>query len=244
MICLGSTYRNVERECLDDAAAKASLGHLVLYMKDDYDQPDMRDIGPIKRILEHENITRVFINNPALINDKVSAFPIGVKTYIHWPQHLDGREARMDNRSTLLECRGIGNNPWQGRGTKINQLINNGFQDCGAYLEHHDYIEAMLNAKFTAAPAGRGIQTHRFYEAMMAGSIPLVDEYSAIREHYHLYIDLPVLLVSDWSKITPEYLEAQWERIQEKAKHEEYDMRRIWLPFWLAQLVNTTRIDG
>jgi hypothetical protein len=58
----------------------------------------------------------------------------------------------------------------------------------------------------------------------MVGTIPIV-----IRSPLDiLYDKLPVLIIDDWSVITPEYLEERWLEFQKGV----YDFSRLYAPYW------------
>ena len=49
-----------------------------------------------------------------------------------------------------------------------------------------------------------------------------------------LYAGLPVVAITNWSHVTPSFLNAVWNTMQ----HETYDARRMYLPFWLDRVLN------
>ena len=103
-------------------------------------------------------------------------------------------------------------------------------------MDPDEYIERLLQSKFVFSPRGFGQQNHREWEAMLAGAVPLMD--APPPTHAELYAGLPFVAVSDWSKITPQYLEDKWEEIQARARNGEYNMRKLYFfPYWLEKLM-------
>ena len=84
------------------------------------------------------------------------------------------------------------------------------------------------------SPRAHGQQNYRDWEAMQAGAVPLLD--AAPATHSALYAELPVVMVSNWSEVTPSFLEATWVDMQLRASQGRLDMRKAFLPYWLAQL--------
>ena len=85
----------------------------------------------------------------------------------------------------------------------------------------------MLDSKFVYSPNGIGEQCYREYEALISGAIPLVDattygQRNAILRH------LPVILVSNWSHVTPDFLE----RTYDTMKRQSFDVSILYLPYW------------
>jgi hypothetical protein len=79
---------------------------------------------------------------------------------------------------------------------------------------------------FTLSPFGVGYDCHRTWEALMLGSVPIIHT-SPLDP---LFDDLPVLIVEDWSEVTPERLKAE----QERFAAEVFDYSKLRLDHWKA----------
>ena len=66
-------------------------------------------------------------------------------------------------------------------------------------------------------PKGHGQQSHRDWEVLLAGAVPLIDEPPDTLAA--LYAGLPVVAVRDWSLVTPHFLEEQWAEIRRVARN-------------------------
>lgn len=86
------------------------------------------------------------------------------------------------------------------------------------------YLATLARHRFALSPAGRGIDTHRTWEALLVGTIPIVQS-SPLDP---LFRDLPVLIVEAWDHLTPEFLRAQYARIRSRA----YDFSPCFAPYW------------
>ena len=75
-----------------------------------------------------------------------------------------------------------------------------------------EYLVEMKTHKFALSPPGRGIDTHRAWEALMVGTIPIMISTPLDS----LYDNLPVLIIEDWNILTPEFLEKEYCRIFER----------------------------
>ena len=87
----------------------------------------------------------------------------------------------------------------------LNTLYNNGISNIS--LDHSTYFNTLPSYKFVISPEGNGIDCHRHYEALMAGCIPIIEHNALIKEKYK---GCPILYTSDYSEITPEYLETKY----------------------------------
>lgn len=70
------------------------------------------------------------------------------------------------------------------------------------------YVSDLGRSKFVLSPPGLGYDCYRTYEAIAMGAIPIVKRQPPITD---VGKRLPVLLVDDWSDVTPERLTAAWE---------------------------------
>jgi hypothetical protein len=77
-------------------------------------------------------------------------------------------------------------------------------------LDYSEYIETLSSYKFIISPEGNGIDCHRHYEALIAGAIPIVESNDKIKEKYK---GCPILYTTDYSEITPAYLEKQYSKM-------------------------------
>ena len=92
----------------------------------------------------------------------------------------------------------------------------------------------LLDARFTACPRGAGAQNHREWEALLAGSIPVVD-YDEATEELWEPTALPVVRVANWSAVTPEWLRQKWTELQLRS----HSWAPVYLPYWLDRLLGS-----
>jgi len=95
-------------------------------------------------------------------------------------------------------------------------------------LEFDDYMKEMANFKFTVSPRGYGIDCYRTWEALLAGSIPIV-KHSQLDP---IYQGLPILIINDWHELTEEFLHDKYEEIASK----EYDISPLYITYWLKKM--------
>jgi len=70
-----------------------------------------------------------------------------------------------------------------------------------------DYYQKLRDFKYCISPRGTGIDTHRVYESLLFGVIPIVKK----NELSDLYENLPVVLVDEWNDVTKEFLEDNYQ---------------------------------
>ena len=89
---------------------------------------------------------------------------------------------------------------------------------------YEEYLQDLKSYKFCVSPPGQGIDTHRAFESLMVGTIPIMIT-SALDS---MYDDLPVLIINNLSLLSNEYLEAQYEKIKTKV----YRFEKLYAPYW------------
>lgn len=93
------------------------------------------------------------------------------------------------------------------------------------FISYTQYIEGLKDYMFVISPEGNGIDTHRTYEALMAGCVPIVEADANIVSKYS---GLPVLYTYDYSEISPSYLLENWNRMLDTV----YDFSPLFLSYY------------
>ena len=200
-------------------------------------------------VLNNKCLLKWYLKNPSYLHSKMVCLPLGNKSQWKTTRFL-GEDQTKNNeifRKYCLEpCKNLKdenkktnllylnfsnttNNPFfkEHRGIRPKckyTLLKNGFEWCVS-KDFKEYISELHTYKFVAAPPGRGILTHRLDEALTCGCIPIViSSYIDI-----LYEDLPVLIIDDWSIVTPEFLEEQYLIMKDK----QYKFEKLYPKYWI-----------
>ena len=88
-----------------------------------------------------------------------------------------------------------------------------------------DYLKEMYNHKFVISPESNCADSHRTWEAMYLGTIPIVQKTPGMS----WFDDLPILQVDDMCSLTQEFLEEKYEEMMSK----EYNLDKLKLSYWL-----------
>ena len=105
----------------------------------------------------------------------------------------------------------------------VQNLAANGISN--AMVSPDAYFETLPSYKFVVSPEGNGIDCHRHYEALIAGCIPIMERNPLVEQKY---IGCPILWTTDYSEITPHYLNAKYEEM----KAQVYDFSRLFLAYY------------
>jgi hypothetical protein len=91
-----------------------------------------------------------------------------------------------------------------------------------------DFLREVRNHRFVLCPRGNGIDTHRLWETLYMGSIPVV-----IRDIAHSdWTDLPILFIDSWEQVTEEFLNSQIERFETT----QWNMNKLHVGYWIRQI--------
>ena len=95
------------------------------------------------------------------------------------------------------------------------------------------FAKTMSQFKFVACPRGNGVDTHRLWEALYRGCVPIIkrDKWSESLE----VLSLPIILVNDWSEISNSI--STW--APNKGFNPE-ELKPLWINYWqeLIQKLN------
>lgn len=97
-------------------------------------------------------------------------------------------------------------------------------------LGREKYLVDLKESKFCFCPRGNGIDTHRMWESLYMGCIPIVKKY-----HTHDFChDLPVLFIDEWTEINESYLQSKWEEYSNR----EWNYEKLKLSYWKRFIEN------
>lgn len=176
--------------------------------------------------------------------DRVTAMPLGVSAGPNraWArtvrsQLADGADATFDQRDHLFLCNGYRND--SSRQAALDAVALAGFDNCDSTDRAGvvEYWRRLKSAKTTFCPRGFGTATFRATEALLAGSVPVMESYE---KHDAVFSTLPVILTQKNFKQMddPARLDQIWRDIV--YKRNLFDMRPIFAPYWIAKLAEAS----
>ena len=90
------------------------------------------------------------------------------------------------------------------------------------------YLENLRKYAFTACPVGNGIDTHRLWEVLYMGGVPIIKKNDILES---LLEDLPFVLVEKWDQINDDaFLQDSWDRLSIKP---DYNFEKLKMSFWI-----------
>ena len=98
-----------------------------------------------------------------------------------------------------------------------------------------NYISDLKNYAFVLCPRGNGIDTHRVWEAIYSGSVPVLEYH----ETYRLLKNLPILFVDSINNLTYEDLKSFYESYDIS----NYNLESLDIDYWI-NLISESQIDS
>ena len=91
-----------------------------------------------------------------------------------------------------------------------------------------DFLREMTQHKFVLCPAGNGLDSHRIWEALYTGTIPVVQHHTVLRDFH----DLPIMFVDDLAKVRDEDLRV----FLKDAAGRPWNVEKLFVPYWASAL--------
>lgn len=86
------------------------------------------------------------------------------------------------------------------------------------------FLEQCHNHYYVICPRGNGIDTHRIWETLYIGSIPVV----LLEEGLESFQDLPILFINNWNIVTKEFLESKISYFYNKI----WNLEKLFFSYW------------
>ena len=166
------------------------------------------DDGPIHRLLGDESHF-LKANNTSFISDDFSP-----KIYINFSSG-NNRGVREEVLSLAKEIPNL----------YAFTVENPVFSDQGRI----NYLESLRAHGLVLCPEGNGIDTHRFWETLYMGGVPVVTTNEAMQNFYD---NLPVIQLQSWTQLSDRTLvEELWAKIKQK----KYNFDLLSTEYWVKR---------
>lgn len=93
-----------------------------------------------------------------------------------------------------------------------------------------EYKKKLDDHKFILCPRGNGIDTHRLWESLYHGIIPIVETHI----HYRCLEDLPALVVDSFTNITEDFLTEKMNSLSKL----KFNMEKLKVSWWMDKIKN------
>lgn len=101
-------------------------------------------------------------------------------------------------------------------------------------LSLSEYKEQMNKSSFILSPFGNGIDTHRIWEALYFGKIPI----TKFHKNFNSFDELPILFVNDYEEVTEDLLTSFISKISKNL----FSLEMLDISYWQKK-INLSRVD-
>lgn len=191
---------------------------------------------PIDEVEIPENLLKWFGTNMEYEHEKIIPIPIGLEND-HWhPQKRSILEASKGNINRIPKALSQFNPVTfpQERQQLLRNILN-GLVYADSYYcvngeRFQTYADNLTKYAFCLCPRGNGIDTHRIWESLYLGCIPIVKKHPT----HNFERDLPIIFVDYWLEITKEFLEQKIKEID----HSLFQSELLTMSYWKGRILN------
>ena len=90
------------------------------------------------------------------------------------------------------------------------------------------FLREIKSHSFVLCPRGNGIDTHRLWETLYIGSIPIIKKDIGYEDFY----DLPICFIDNWNQVNIDFLEKEKNRI----KNTNYCLDKLKISYWIDKI--------
>lgn len=192
------------------------------------------------RYLDDPKLIMLFAQNIDRIHPKLKGIPIGFANY-HWPHGKTEtvnliKEQPIQPRISKAYLNFLVDTNSSVRKPIWDYFVSQPFCRVMQKRTHAQYLQDMRSCMFVISPPGNGVDCHRHWEALHMGAISVM-KHSTIDSLFtdeNGEIDLPVILVNEWSEVTVPFLEEQERNIRTK----KFNQDKLYVQYWLDKIAN------
>ena len=195
-----------------------------------------RDCWNADSSLIPNNLIRWFGQNVGILNDKIESIPIGLENEYNFPKERKTEKIKdiTNSSKNIINLMYMNYNVYNNineRKSTINLFFNKKWT---TYFDGYNgkdfdgYLNNIYNHKFVLSPIGGGFESHRLWESLYVGTIPIVKR----NINYSFYKDLPICFVNQWEEITEEFLNDEYDRIMES----DWNLEKLSMNYWIEKI--------
>jgi hypothetical protein len=188
-----------------------------------------------------KNLKKWYGQNVCVSDERIISLPIGLENSMWFReigkinQMVEKSKTDKNIKNLLYVNHNILTNPQER--TEPYQLFQNkdyvkcvnGFNG----MDFQSYLDDIYNHEFVLCPEGNGTDTHRTWECLYLGTIPI--EKRNTNNSY--YSDLPICFVDKWDEINEDFLKKEYNRI----KNTIFSLDKLDFNYWKKTITDEIR---
>lgn len=173
---------------------------------------------------------------------KITSIPIGLENDHHY-SHVEKRKkihqaSKYSFKINPTKMAYMNFSFWTRKDERLNTkntLQNRDFvtDDCADAVVQENYstwINKVLDHHYVICPRGNGIDTHRIWETLYLGRIPVVKK----EINTKFYQKLPILFIDSWEEVTEPLLKNNLEKLSD---YKKYNLEMLKFSFWKEKIM-------
>ena len=185
------------------------------------------------------NIVKWYTQNLNVNHFKIESLPIGLENKIWFP-HINKQEKIKNYINKKIEIKNllyVNHNISTNRKEREEPYIIFKDKNFVTLVEGRNgqdfdlYLTNIKSHKFILCPNGNGIDTHRIWETLYLKSIPIVKRGINTLS----YQELPICYVDDWKEIDENFLNKEYERIN----NTKWNLEKLDFNYWKNKIIKS-----
>ena len=193
--------------------------------------------GPIderyRSRIDRSKVLAMFARNVLLDHPKLTPIPVGLCWFMPSENYraMISVQKRVKLPSYYLRKRNFAYVNFVERTTPYRKGMLKKFEKKRFYtvlkkvVPFNQYIHDLKRSRFVISPKGYNYDCYRTWEAMMVGSIPVIERLGIEK----VYDDLPVIIVSSFDEVTESFLVKELQKLKKK----KFNLEKLKAPYWL-----------
>ena len=221
---------------LRNKQVKQNSGQILIAGNGDFDFNDTAS-------LPHGIFETFYLQNSSISNNKqIFTLPIGVENLSMGINGLPKNLVSTQDWKTKSKKVMVG--PFSSTHEERQELLKRAGDSEGVFqivegpISPGKFAKLMLQFRYVACPRGNGMDTHRFWEALYRGSVPVVKR-SKWSESL-LTLKIPLVIVEDWDE-TPNAIEAFEKSF---TGFNPKKIEALWIGYWRKKLAKTNLVSN
>jgi hypothetical protein len=221
---------------LRNKQVKQNSGQILIAGNGDFDFNDAAS-------LPHGNFQTFYLQNSSISDNKqIFTLPIGVENLSMGINGLPKNLVSTQDWKTKSKKVMVG--PFSPTHEERHELLKRAGDSEGVFqivegpISPGRFAKLMLHFRYVACPRGNGMDTHRFWEALYRGSVPVVKR-SKWSESL-LILKIPLVIVKDWDE-TPNAIEAFEKSF---TGFNPKKIEALWIGYWRKKLAKTNLVSN
>ena len=180
-------------------------------------------------------VSKIYSTNVSAKNEKLIPIPIGLSNN-YSPKNLLSKDFNKLNIADYFKSKEnfLYVNFQENTNSSKRQNIYSFFESKEwAKVEHpnlelNDYKKNLENSSFVLCPGGNGFDTHRIWESLYSGSIPIIENHLT----YQYLESLPVIFIDNLVNLNEEYLNDSIKSLSES----DFNFEKLYMNYWINKI--------